>query len=273
MTFAGRRWRNISIIIVVAAILVGSHAVYDVALYDTAFLSGWLLLASVVFLSLYSARKKITMLPIGGAPAWLQIHVYLGLISIVLFVLHVGWRVPDGWFEATFATVFVLVAGSGIIGAVLCRTIPKRLTQRGEEVLFDRIPVYRTKLKDDAEAVIVEASRETKSSTVRNFYIEELASFMNRPGHVLPHLFASNRALYSRLAEIDYVRRYLNAQEGEYVDQLRWLVTKKDDLDFHYALQGALKAWLFIHVPLTFSLLVMAAVHLVLAYAFSGGVE
>ena len=49
--------------VVVAAILVGSHAVYDVALYDTAFLSGWFLLGSVVFLSLYSARKKSPCFP------------------------------------------------------------------------------------------------------------------------------------------------------------------------------------------------------------------
>ncbi len=272
MTFATRRWRNISITVVVAAILVGSHAVYDVALYDTAFLSGWLLLGLVVFLSLYSARKKITMLPIGASSTWLQVHVYAGLISVVLFVLHVGWRMPDGWFEAMFATVFVLVAGSGIIGIVLSRTIPKRLTRRGEEVIFERIPVYRAKLRDEAEAVVVQATGETKSSTIRDFYIERLASFFRGPHYVLPHLFASNRALFARLAEIDNVRRYLNAQEGEFVDELRWLVTKKDDLDFHYALQGALKAWLFIHVPLTFSLLVMAAVHLVLAYAFSGGI-
>ena len=272
MTFTGRRWRNISITVVVSAILVGSHAVYDVALYDTAFLSGWLLLGLVVFLSLYSARKKITMLSIGAGSAWLQVHVYVGLISVVLFVLHVGWRVPDGWFEAVLATVFVLVAGSGIIGIVLSRAIPKRLTRRGEEVVFERIPVYRAKLRDEAEAVIVEATRETRSSTVRDFYIDKLASFFRGPRHILPHLFASNRALFARLAEIDNVRRYLNVQEGEYVDQLRWLVAKKDDLDFHYALQGALKAWLFLHVPLTFSLLVMAVVHLVFAYAFSGGI-
>lgn len=258
--------------VVVAAILVGSHAVYDVALYDTAFLSGWFLLGSVVFLSLYSARKKITMLPIGAGSAWLQVHIYVGLVSVVLFVLHAGWRVPDGWFEAVIAMVFVLVAGSGIIGIVLSRTIPKRLTGRGEEVIFERIPIYRANLRDEAEAVVLDATRETKSSTVRDFYIEKLAPFFKGPRHVVPHLFASNRPLFRQLAEIDNVRRYLIAQEGEYVDQLGWLVTKKNDLDFHYALQGILKAWLFIHVPLTFSLLAMAAVHLALAYGFSGGI-
>ena len=164
--------------VVVAAILVGSHAVYDVALYDTAFLSGWFLLGSVVFLSLYSARKKITMLPIGAGSAWLQVHIYVGLVSVVLFVLHAGWRVPDGWFEAVIAMVFVLVAGSGIIGIVLSRTIPKRLTGRGEEVIFERIPIYRANLRDEAEAVVLDATRETKSSTVRDFYIEKLAPFL-----------------------------------------------------------------------------------------------
>ena len=44
----------------------------------------------------------------------------------------------------------------------------------------------------------------------------------------------------------------------------------KDQLDFHQAMQGLLKGWLFVHIPLTYALLLFALVHLVLVYAFSG---
>ena len=46
---------------------------------------------------------------------------------------------------------------------------------------------------------------------------------------------------------------------------------KKNELDYQYALQGVLKGWLFIHIPLTYGMLLLAITHLVLAYAFSGG--
>ena len=68
------------------------------------------------------------------------------------------------------------------------------------------------------------------------------------------------------------LRRYLNQQENEYAERLRDLVNKKDELDFHYALNLALKAWLLVHVPASYSLFILAALHVVAVYAFSGGV-
>ena len=70
---------------------------------------------------------------------------------------------------------------------------------------------------------------------------------------------------------MDNLSRYLNAEEREFHDRLRELVCKKDELDFHYALQLMLKVWLFVHVPLTYSLLIAAGVHMVLVHAFGGG--
>ena len=49
------------------------------------------------------------------------------------------------------------------------------------------------------------------------------------------------------------------------------LVRQKDGLDYHQALQLLLRGWLFIHIPLTYSLLIFSLMHLVLVYAFSGG--
>ena len=65
--------------------------------------------------------------------------------------------------------------------------------------------------------------------------------------------------------------RYLNDVEREFAERLGRLMKKKNELDYQYALQGVLKGWLFIHIPLTYGMLLLALTHLVLAYAFSGG--
>ncbi len=48
------------------------------------------------------------------------------------------------------------------------------------------------------------------------------------------------------------------------------LAQAKDDLDYQSALQGALKFWLFVHVPLTYGLLIFAVFHILVVYTFSG---
>ena len=49
------------------------------------------------------------------------------------------------------------------------------------------------------------------------------------------------------------------------------MVRKKDDLDYHTAMQGRLKMWLFVHIAMTWSLLIFSVVHGVLAHAYGGG--
>ncbi|MBT7488011.1 MAG: hypothetical protein HN673_16730, partial [Rhodospirillales bacterium] len=117
MTFTARRNRNILITLLVGAVLLTTTSVYDVSLYQGPFLTGWLLLTSMLLLSLYGVRKKLTMLStIGRSATWVQFHVYLGYLCIGLFIIHIGFRVPDGWLEIMLALLFVLVAGSGVLG-------------------------------------------------------------------------------------------------------------------------------------------------------------
>ena len=66
------------------------------------------------------------------------------------------------------------------------------------------------------------------------------------------------------------LERYLDPVERRARDELVELVGLKDDLDYHYALQAVLKRWLFVHIPLTYAMLVLAGVHGFLAVAFSG---
>ena len=66
-------------------------------------------------------------------------------------------------------------------------------------------------------------------------------------------------------------RRYLNESERGTLEKLGDLVRRKDALDYHRALQAALKLWLFVHLPLTYGLMIFSVLHVVLVFAFSGG--
>lgn len=272
MTFARRRWRNLSLAVVVMAIVGFIHQAYDVSLHQEKFLTGWLLLGGVLLLTLYNSRKKVTMVPLGSNAAWLQFHVYLGLITVAIFGMHVGWGIPNGWLEGILAALFVLVAGSGIVGLYLSRRFSRLLTRRGEEVIFERIPMFIVRLREEAEQTVLDAAAATGSSTLADHYTKHLADYFGGPRHYVSHILSSSRTLFTQINEIANMERYLNDKEREYSEKLRDLVEKKDELDYHHALQMTLKCWLFVHVPLTYGMLVFALVHLVLAYAFGGGV-
>jgi hypothetical protein len=73
------------------------------------------------------------------------------------------------------------------------------------------------------------------------------------------------------LAELDDLRRFATEQERATLEKLAALVRQKDGLDYHRALQLALKLWLFVHIPLTYALLIFTLLHIVLVLGFSGG--
>lgn len=271
MTLPARMWRNITISVALVVVLVFVESAYDVALYRTGILSGWLLLAFVLFLTLFGARRKIRVLPIGSNASWLQFHIYIGWLSLALFLIHTGFRVPNGWLEVTLALLFVLVAGSGVVGIALSRGFARRLTRHGEEVIFERIPIFLARIAAAAEDEVVQCTADSDSSTIADYHATQLAPFFSKPRNFFQHLLGSDRGLFSQLANLEHLDRYLNPREKVAASRLSLLVRKKEELDFHYALQATLKGWLFVHVPLTYGMLIFVAVHVVLVHAFSGG--
>jgi hypothetical protein len=85
------------------------------------------------------------------------------------------------------------------------------------------------------------------------------------------HIFEVRRPLNVLQNRITDLSRYLNAQEQETLNKISTLVRQKDGLDYHQSLQTLLRGWLFVHIPLTYSLMLFSIMHIVLVYAFSGG--
>ena len=268
---ATRRLRNLGVLAIVAVVVVASEAALSSRLVRTSFATGWLLLALVVGLAAYNVRKKVPFLTLGPSASWLQVHIYAGLLSGIVFALHVEFRIPNGTFESVLASLYLTVFLSGLGGLALTRAIPPRLTSRGEEVIFERIPVRMKGIRDEVEVLVYTSASDSETAVIPDIYLQQLKAFFERPRNRFWHLLHFGRPRQRLLLEIQSQKRFLNDSEQAVLQDIADCVTAKDDLDYQFALQAALKTWLFVHVPLTYSLLVLAVFHLIVVHAFAGG--
>ena len=254
---------------VASAAALMAHAQFSRVLPNYAYLTGWLLFIVMVLLAAYNVRKKLPFLPLGNSENWLQFHIYSSFFTVLLFLIHVRFRLPTGWFEGTLTWLYVLVTGSGIVGLWLSRVLPRRLSTRGGEVIHEKIPALRHALQRSAEALAL--GEATRSPAIAEFYGRRLAGFFSGPRSFWRHLLESRQPLNVVMVELEDLRRYLNDRERATLEKLAQLVRQKDGLDYHHAVQSTLRLWLFVHVPLTYGLMILSLLHIVLVFAFSGG--
>ena len=158
-----RRVRHAGLAVAVALAAGAGLWAYGLRLRPTATLSGWLLAATVVLLALFGVRKRLPAVPLGRASTWLRFHVDVGVVSVAVFVMHAwykpdaGFQAPNGALEILLASAYVVTAGSGVLGLALSRKLAPRLTEGGDELLFDRLPIYRRDLRERAEALVVDS--------------------------------------------------------------------------------------------------------------------
>ena len=271
MTFAQRRLRNVALAGLAAITLVGVDRFYDMSLRDAAFLNGWMLLAAMVFLSLFNIRKKIHVLPLIPLSAWLQAHIYMGCLAALLFGLHTDFELPNGLLETVLWLLFIGMVGSGVVGLLLSRLLPRRISSGGERAIFERIPTLRAQLRHRVADLAMLSVRETRSSVISDFYAEELAGYLQHPRNFLRHLIGSTRPQRRMRARIDELRRFLDDRGQQILDEIDELVAAKANLDQQFALQFVLKAWLFIHIPLNYALMIFTITHVGTVYAFAAG--
>lgn len=266
--FQSRRIRNGGLTILFLAGLTMLVMHQNANLVRSNFTTGYTLMGCLVFLTLFNLRKKLSMLPhLGTAAFWMQVHIYVGLATFVIFALHIGWRVPTGYFERALAILYLIVGISGVYGLVITRILPKRLTGLPQEVIFERIPWLRLDLTRRAREIVMSVCDST--DVLARFYINRLASYFERPRGLLYLVNPSGRKRRQMIAEIEELNRFLGEDQRKAGRDLVELVKRKDDLDYNVAMQGRLKGWLFVHIGLTYSLLILAFVHAILVHAFA----
>lgn len=78
----------------------------------------------IVFEMLLWVRKKYRVVRIGRAMLWMKAHIWLGLLTLPLMVLHSGFRWWDVPLSGALMMLFLVVIASGIWGLVLQQILP-----------------------------------------------------------------------------------------------------------------------------------------------------
>src|SRR3954470_14331217 len=212
-TFASRRWTLSLATLAVAATLFFAWEIGRIALRPTPIYSGALLLVLILGLTFFNARKKLPFLPLLTAHTWLQAHIYFGWLTVIVFLLHTGGRIPDGRLEVLLSLSFIGVAASGAFGLWISRRLPSRMVRSGESLVFERIPALRHQLHAEVKELVHRAELETQSTTLADFYVRELSRyFENRPGILAP-LLGDDVIHHGVSRELAVLRRYLDKRE------------------------------------------------------------
>ena len=266
------RPRILRFLVLIVILLIGALLkwVYSGSLYFSNTLSGWILVFAIAFLAAYNIRKKFPFIPLGRSSTWLQLHLYCGLLCIVVFIDHIQYRFPNGQLEVVLFSLFVLVAISGIAGAIISRVFARRLAGCREEIIYERIPIFQSNLRLEVEGLIFQSVSESNSTWLASLHATYLHNFFRKPRFLFHHIVGSNRPLSNLLTKLEENKRYLNETERKIITDIATLVKTKYNLDYHFALQSVLKLWLFVHIPLTYALILLTFVHVILAFSFSG---
>ncbi len=259
MTLAWQRIFRFALALLAGGSVWATSRLYDLSLRDPSYVDGWILAASVLFLALFNVRKKIPVVPLLSAGTWTVAHIYGGWFAVVVFLVHTEMALPGGPLETILWIVFLLLAASGMLGTYIVATFPQRLSRhgaphglrrQGERLIFERIPIYRAELARAAEELALKSIAETKSTTISDFYAQRLQPYFSEPRGFVYHLMESDRPLHMLRDEMSAQQRYLNARGREVLSESAAMIAAKDNLDYHFALQLTMKAWLFVHIPL-----------------------
>jgi hypothetical protein len=240
--------------------------------------------AFMIFAALLGARKKVPVWRVGRAQTWMRGHLWLGLLSLPLIVFHSGFRYGHG-LSAVLTTLLIVVVASGVFGAALQHYMPRVMTREVTmETIYEEIEHVRAQLREEAEELFTQATaeapkaaaggvgstatsvavREDEAAPLRNFFEQELKPFLERPGargHALADQ-AQSRSAFVQLRTLVPPALHTTLEDLESICEEERQLTMQSRL--HLWLHG----WLLLHVPLSLALILLGAVHAVMALRF-----
>ena len=103
----------------------------------------------IVFECLLGLRKKYPASPLGRVKTWLSAHVWLGLLSFLLILMHSGFPLGTRAGGGADVDSSPSILASGIFGVALQNYIPRRMTELvTRETIFEQIPTVIRGLRD-----------------------------------------------------------------------------------------------------------------------------
>jgi hypothetical protein len=269
----------------------------------------------IVFECLLGLRKKYPASRLGRVKTWLSAHVWLGLLSFLLILMHSGFRWGTG-LAALLMWLFLVIVVSGVFGVVLQNYIPRRMTELvTRETIYEQIPtvIRRLRIEADERVEYITADLGVDEMEVEfqpaggvKYYtdpaqkagaaekaqvfvdkrkaspqieIEEGAREAMRAHYlqeIRPYLMAEAASESRRLfgarelvaAYFSHLRTIMPVAAHDVLRDLEEICEERRQLMVQSRLHFGLHAWLLVHVPVSFALLVLAAVHAVLSLRY-----
>jgi len=242
--------------------------------------------AMMLYAGLLGARKQVPTWRIGRAQTWMRGHLWLGLLSLLLILFHSGFAFR-GPLTLVLMLLFFIVIGSGILGAALQHYVPSFLTARVPlETIYEEIPHVRAQLCEEAdqlaaaicgplnEAVTEETTEQAQTVLVeiehddrerfREVYLHKVRPYLaepETPGAELADPLRSGETF-------DALRRLLAPPVHGVLDDLENICVEEQQLSRQIRIYRWLHGWLLVHVPLSIALLVLGAIHAVVALRY-----
>lgn len=260
---SGRIWRPIFFVLLIA--VSASYWYYDRREFTHGGsnwglgygIAGTLL---ILLLAFFGIRKRWYRSTFGTLEQWLQSHIYLGLLVLVVLIFHTGMRFNDRIAVATLVLVIIVVA-SGVFGAILYVTVPRLLTEVESNLTVEDMSDQLNQL---ARAMARIASG--RSAAFQRIH-DELTKQTTPRGLAGWRLLVS-RGRRAKQEAADWARLIGLVPKEEQEDLRQMLVLSRQRkelllrLVYQQRYKNVLEAWLYIHVPFTIALLVMAVVHI-----------
>ncbi len=246
--------------------------------------------AMMLYAGLLGARKQVPTWRIGRAQTWMRGHLWLGLLSLLLILFHAGFGF-HGQLTLVMMVLFFIVIGSGLLGAVIQHYMPGFMTSRVPlETIYEEIPHVRAQLRDEADQLAAaicgpldgagtraRAGEHAGAAGIAMVEIEYDDRERFREvylGKVRPYL-ADPETPGAELADplrseetFEALRRLLAPPVHGVLNDLENICVEEQQLSRQIRIYRLLHAWLLVHVPLSIALLVLGAVHAVMALRY-----
>jgi len=260
--------------------------------------------AFMLFAGLLGARRRVPTWRIGRGTAWMRAHIWLGLLSLPLILFHGGFGF-GGPLTLVLMILFIVVFVSGIVGLLLQQALPRlMLTRLPLETVYEQVDDVVVQLLAESDALVTAAcgplpvapvavpdgrragggsapprpgqprsspraqptalAPVMESGALRETYLRDIRPFLDPANRAHEVLGTSGRAA----TLFRHLRTTLPPLLQDTVNELEAICDERRQLADQKRMHHVLHGWLLVHVPLSYAVLLLGAVHAVIALRY-----
>ena len=237
-----------------------------------------LIAAGIIFFEMALVlRKKYRGRRLGATRVWLKWHIWLGLVSLPVVLIHSGFGF-GGPLPSVTLVLFLTVIFSGVWGLLMQQWLPEKLlAEVSNETIASQID-YLGDYHAIEAARLVEAlvtvppESETSAPPVAGTPARELLDF--RDDLLIPYLLGGVRSGSPLASATEASQRFAQLRGGipeiarPTLDRLRELTDYRREWDAQARVQFWLHNWLVLHLPLSVAMTVLMVLHAVRALKY-----